>query len=815
MLLAALGYARLGFQVFPANGKKPFPGTNGWKDATSNLNRIRELWERWPGANVAIATGKPSDIFVLDVDTGERVDPATGEITRKQGPDSLTTLIAEHGPLPKTARAITGTGGLHFLFRHVEGLRNSAGSKLGPDLDTRGDGGYIIAPPSIHPDTREPYRWDLEPDGELAPVPEWMVAALTAKPEREKPQGDRQGGNGGSPHDKRASRYALAALDAEAREVGSAAQGQRNDTLNRAAFRMGQLHESCGLSETVAASVLVTAAMNAGLEQAEAERTFWSGWEAGLKEPRTPGTEQRGQDSGPGGGNARESDTSNPEPPPWEAPQPIPDTLRPVPAMVPELLPAPLRPWLADVANRMQCPLDFLAVAAIVAIGSVIGTAIRIRPKRRDDWTVTPNLWGMLIGNPSSCKSPALAEGTFPLQRLEALAKQAFDDAQRDHEFTAMEAKARSEALKRRLAEAAKAKKDTQSIRDEYMAEEEPAEPVRRRYILNDPTVEALGERLNENPRGLLVLRDELMGWIKSLEKPGHESDRAFYLEAWNGSSRFAYDRIGRGTLDIGSATVSLLGGIQPGPIAALMDEARSGGAGNDGLIQRFQLMVFPDPPKEWRTVDEYPDKDAKARALQVFDFLAALDPGTLAKRDGDDGPHFVRFDDEAQGLFYEWQADLMGRLREADGGLMQAHLAKFGKLMPALALIFHLIEVADGTAQGPVSLEAAEMAAAWCDYLEAHAERVYGVANDGGYSRARILVRHIQRGDLTSPFTARDVLRKGWQSLTIPVEVGEALDVAEEFGWVARMQRTAAPRGGRPTADYLINPMAWKGERP
>lgn len=87
-----------------------------------------------------------------------------------------------------------------------------------------------------------------------------------------------------------------------------------------------------------------------------------------------------------------------------------------------------------------------------------------------------------------------------------------------------------------------------------------------------------MGELLNRNPRGLLLFRDELVGWLRTLDKEGHESDRAFYLEAWNGQGSFTYDRIGRGTLHIENVTLSVLGGIQPGPLSIYLRATLSGG---------------------------------------------------------------------------------------------------------------------------------------------------------------------------------------------------------------------------------------------
>lgn len=109
-----------------------------------------------------------------------------------------------------------------------------------------------------------------------------------------------------------------------------------------------------------------------------------------------------------------------------------------------------------------------------------------------------------------------------------------------------------------------------------------------QRYLTQDATTEKLGELLRDNPRGLLLSRDELAGWLSTLERPGREGEREFYLEAWDGSGEYTFDRIGRGTVHIPALTLSVLGGIQPGKLARYLDEALDGGGGADGLLQRF-----------------------------------------------------------------------------------------------------------------------------------------------------------------------------------------------------------------------------------
>jgi bifunctional DNA primase/polymerase-like protein/primase-like protein len=166
LFVAAVAYAERGWRVFPVAGKVPRT-THGLKDATTDPEQVREWWQRWPDAGIAIATGDASGVLVLDVD---------GET----GADSLNELERRHGQLPETVRAETGGGGVHFYFQHAEGARNSAG-QLGDGLDIRAEGGYVVAPPSPHPSGRR-YEWDVPPDeAELAESPQWLFASMARR----------------------------------------------------------------------------------------------------------------------------------------------------------------------------------------------------------------------------------------------------------------------------------------------------------------------------------------------------------------------------------------------------------------------------------------------------------------------------------------------------------------------------------------------------------------------------------------------------------------------------------------------------------
>lgn len=468
--------------------------------------------------------------------------------------------------------------------------------------------------------------------------------------------------------------------------------------------------------------------------------------------------------------------------------------------MDPELLPIAFRAWLVDVAERMHCPLDYPAAGSIIALSAVVGRQVAIRPQRRDDWAVVPNLWGGIVGRPGMLKTPALTEAMRPLSRLEAQARQRYDEELQEYAASATVSKQAAKVTDRQIATALK-DGNRQKAQDLALAlqQDEQPPPVRQRYQTQDSTVEKIGDLLATNPRGILIFRDELIGWLRSMDKDGHEGARAFYLEAWNGTGGYIFDRIGRGTVDIEAACVSVLGGIQPGPLQAYIRQATTGGAGDDGLLQRLQVVVWPDPPKTWTEVDRWPDSEARQVAFDVFDRLNYIDADQIGAEL--DRLPFLRFDAEAQEAFSEWRARLEHRLRSEDHTpAFEAAISKQRSLMPSLALLIHL---ADSPQGGPVTIKPTLQAIAWTEYLEAHARRLYAPALDMPANAARALGERIKGGEVPETFQVRDVYRKHWAGLDRDA-TDAALEMLESIGWVRAVE---IETGGRPRIDYQINP--------
>jgi putative DNA primase/helicase len=486
----------------------------------------------------------------------------------------------------------------------------------------------------------------------------------------------------------------------------------------------------------------------------------------------------------------------------WPEPQPLPNTMPDVEPFDLQLLPKAFAPWVEDVSDRMQAPSDYAAVGLMVALGAVVGRQIAIRPKAADDWTVVPNLWGGIVGRPGVMKTPALQEALRPLQKLEAAAQEEHRIAQIDFEADKFVCEARIKNAKAEIQKALKRNEDVNEFAKTVLNASE-AEPTRARYLVHDATVEKLGEILADNPRGVLVFRDELTGWLRNLDRQGREGDRAFFLESWNGTGRFSYDRIGRGSLDIEAACVSVLGGIQPGPLSGYMSKAASGGGDDDGLVQRFQMLVWPDISGMWVNVDRTPDPDAREEAYAAFERLDCIDTSTIGAQNPEDGGlPFLRFSGVAQEAFTEWRTELEHGLRRDDlPPIVEAHLSKYRSLVPSLALLIFLAD----KKTGPVDEESLLKACGWAEYLETHARRVYAPVLVPSVAAAVPLAEHIKQDDLGTVFSVAQVQQKDWSSLTENTVIVDALDLLADMDWLRIMEDRKT--GGRPKIRYLVNP--------
>ena len=522
--------------------------------------------------------------------------------------------------------------------------------------------------------------------------------------------------------------------------------------------------------------------------------------------------------------------SSHSTPPDLPDPLPITSKFAPVMPFSADLLPTALQEFVYDEADRMPAPVSFVAVSVLVALGSVIGASCGIKPKQKDDWLIVPNLWGGIVAPPTSKKSPAIDSGMRPLNFLINKARESYESDLKSHEKDKMLYKSKLEGLEADLKSASKtsSKNKPQKTREELAElicqerENEPMPPCLRRYKTNDCTVPKLGELECANPNGILVLRDELIGLLAGLDKEGKEEDRAFYLEGFNGTGSYDTDRIMRGSLFIKNHCLSVFGGIQPDKLIAYLEQAYSG-LGNDGLLQRFQMLVYPDSI-EWQYRDRYPNREAANVVFDIFKKLSETDFiefGAYPTDEYNKRPYF-RFSLDAQAFYVDWTHKLNTQtIPNEENTVIQQHLGKYERLLPALALIFHLIDCASiGQANGfGVSLEAIQRAARWCEYLETHARRVYGLIDGMGMRPALTLSKKIEalikrtaktdetpENWLKDGFTLRDVRRKQWQHLKDDNAIEKALTVLADNYWIVPNDTHNSKNGGRPTTRYFIS---------
>ncbi|TDH35704.1 DUF3987 domain-containing protein [Pseudohoeflea suaedae] len=293
----ALSYAAQGIPVFPCRQgdedsgdvdpetgevlflKAKTPRTsNGFKGASAREYIINTFWDRYPNSMVGIPTGEQIGAWVLDVDVHKDDD---GNVIN--GYETLEALCEKHGDMPDTARATTAGGGMHYYFKHVPGVRNRGA--LGPGIDVRSSGGYVIAPGSVTADGRE-YTW-VDHDGEgfppIANAPEWLLSLVLPQ----QPQGTTPYTHTSTTQN---NTYVERAVHDELDALAATAQGGRGEAVNRSAFSLGTIVGAGALSRNEAEAGLLAAARSNGVVAKDGEREIKAkirrGLDAGIKQPR-------------------------------------------------------------------------------------------------------------------------------------------------------------------------------------------------------------------------------------------------------------------------------------------------------------------------------------------------------------------------------------------------------------------------------------------------------------------------------------------------------------------------------------------------
>jgi hypothetical protein len=714
----ALHYARRGKRVVALSGKVPIT-SNGYKDGTSDARQIAGWFDSRPDANVGILVGPESGLCVLDVDP------------RHGGDQELARLQQEYGPLPPTWTVETGGGGRHYYFEFDP---RAARRELAPGIELKARGGYVVAPPSIHPETARRYSWRSE--RQLAALPEWMLGSGT-RPRM---------GVSGTPH--------------------AIPTGARNDTLTRLAGAMRR--HGCGESEILAALHVANSERCAPpLQDSELEALAAS---VGRYEPAPPSVFSRrphGAATEPASLRTN-SMVSAPQVTPW----------RPFPVNV---FPPGCSRFAREAAAARGLDVAYIGPSMLAALAGAIGNARRLRLKQT--YTEPAILWCATVARSGAGKSSGLDDVLRPHREEE---RRLADENRATHE-NHCEAVTRHEADRAEFRKARR--KDPLAV-----TPARPEQPPQRALLVEDITVEALAERLRDNPRGVLLARDELSGWIGGFDqyKNARGADVAHWLSMHRASTLTVdrKDRL-RPRIHVPRAAVSVLGTIQPRTLARVIRSEHR----DNGLLAR----LFVTMPRE--AVPRWSDADVSPEAFAAWGMVV----GSLLHVLGDERE--LRLTPEAYERHRAYHDEIAREASAEDDDLFAA-LSKLRGGALRIALILALARAAErGQASDlkEVDLEAMEGGIALAQWFANEARRVYAaLAESPGEHRARVLLDWIEsKGGRVAP---HELARSGPRQFRGSSEEAEKLLRGLVVAGLAFIvEHPPGPRGGRPGTEFVL----------
>jgi len=663
---AALWYAEHNWPVLPlysvrdgactcGNPRCSCPGKHprtksGLKDATTDTSLVAQWWRKWPDANVGIATGAAAGIVALDVDAD------------KGGPETLDRLVRQHGAIPDTVEAMTGGGGRHLIFCHPGRVVRNRSGKLGqirtPGLDIRGDGGYIVVAPSQHTSGRR-YEWrdghgpqQIKP----APLPQWLLDLIAGAPAA--PSAD--------PPDRRAAASAKTA-GSEERAAKCLASLLRLSVADHADGSKRLFTAACRCVEHNLDDHQAIAVIRQYERTHPFPRTY-SDTEMLQRLRDAERVAARGTACRAGRRRTRQV-----------------EQFRPFPV---QALPEPAGSFVADASRAIGCDPSYVALPLLSALAAAIGNTRRVELKA--GWSEPAIIWVAIIGESGTLKTPAFKLVVDPIRMRQGQSLKRHAEEMDQYEAEVLRYEKRLSEWKR--------KKDTS---DEPPTKPQP--PPAERLTVTDTTVEALAPILLANPRGLLLARDELAGWVGSFDRytAGRGgADAANWLSMHNGESVVVDRKSGQPrTIYVPRASVSVTGGVQPGILDRVMGREHR----ESGLLARLLLAMPPRRPKQWSEAEISPAMEAAIAT--VFDRLYELHFDHTP--DGDPRPVKVPLTPEGKAAWIEFYNEHATEQVELTGDLSAAW-SKLEGYAARLALVTHFVRWAadDPTLHDPDAVD-------------------------------------------------------------------------------------------------------------
>jgi hypothetical protein len=489
------------------------------------------------------------------------------------------------------------------------------------------------------------------------------------------------------------------------------------------------------------------------------------------------------------------------EPDPWPDPLPFGDAPV-VPAFPLDVFPEQLRRVPAEIAAAMACPADYAAVPLLAMAGGVLGTtrSHEIKPGHRQ----RANIFAAVVGPPGVLKTPAQDQIAEPLRQIEATLRAEWKGRLKEHE-------ALEHAYDAVLKEWKKDRKGDPP--------EKPERPPLERLTVDDATVEALAAVLGENPRGVTLVKDELVGLVLALNQyreGGKGSDRQFYLSCWSGVDYTVDRRKGHelGPLYLSRPFLAVVGGLTPDRLPILRGDRPNKAGEQDGFLDRF-LFSFPIEPQaqgeNWlqinpETVAVWAEVVKKLRTLEMVPIQEGEDVRGWR-------PYFVRLSPDGRDA---WQTFTHSHAAEVNAeGFPECLRGPWSKLRGycgRLALVLHYLRWACGEVEGDksdVDGESVRRAEVLIDYFKAHARRVYSLLDaDPRAAPARRLLHWVAQANQAT-FTKRDAYRalRGPRCRSVE-DVDPVLALLEQHGHIRRLLSPGRHGPGRhPSPGFEAHP--------
>lgn len=680
LLALALSYACDGWHVFPCHtirdgectcgttgckriAKHPWT-LHGCRDATTDLEVIRRWWAAMPDANVAIATGPASNLWVVDLDG-------------LPGMEALADLERIHGPLPNTISVATPSGGRHLYFSWPEGASIGCRVKVqGVPIDVRGAGGYVVAPPSWH-FLGQCYRW--ETCKTLATAPSWLLEWL--KP----PAGNLE--YLAPPPAPDMTSLLAKRIRAYLAECPIAVSGQAGHNTTFAV--VCRVVQGFNLTEEQALPFLME--WNERCVPPWSEREMRHKVQDAIKAPGERGrllhdvlhdvpfsdfafstVRQTGVSDSENSQNPRENEGSVGLSD-CRTQEVCKTHMSPYVPFPVEALPDIAREFVIEGARTLGCDPAYVALPVLTVLAGCIGNTRRIRLKRK--WSEPAVLWTVIVSPSGTMKSPAIELAMEEIYRIQMRKVQEFQRALMEYRVHYREFEKALSQWKRK--------------KDDSLPPSELEAPRCPRLVVSDITVERLGQLLQQNPRGLLVCRDELAGWVTGFNqyKSRGGSDVANWLELHRCGTLIVDRKNLSQPIVIPRASVSIAGGIQPRTLARVLTAQLH----ECGLAARLLTAMPPRQPKRWNDVELSGSIEQKYK--QLIERLLSLD--FVTNTDGEPEPKDVLLGPEAKIMWStfvnEWNMEQMVVHEE-----LSAAFSKLEGYAARFTLIHHLATYPD-----------------------------------------------------------------------------------------------------------------------